>query len=305
MTEIRTLPLGQVHRNVDQPRTDFPKDHIEALAASIRERGLLQPITVRRLADDRFEIVAGECRWRAHQLLGAATIDARIVDMDESERDLNAIVENLQRRDVHPLEEARAYQRMLDKGWAVDALAKSVGTTENRVLERIGLLKMRPEYQSLFQTGQIDRNMARELASLPPHAQDALFQLIRKGEFANSNGRQCDGSTRLREVANQMRHDLAQGSMFDLPPEPTEEEKSKAAAIQRKIDQLCGMLNQGFDDGDIAITRKVDPNLAATYADKLALIGRHVAMLERALRTSATVAQAQLALVSATEKADV
>src|SRR5690348_12301373 len=109
-TRVREIPLSQIERNPNQPRSAFPEDHIARLAESIKTRGLIQPICIRPIRGRvGYMIVAGECRFRAHQLIGAKTIKAIVQSMDDQEMQLRAIVENLQRRDMNPLEEATAF----------------------------------------------------------------------------------------------------------------------------------------------------------------------------------------------------
>src|SRR5688500_8476228 len=107
----RQIPLTKIRANADQPRKTFDPVALRELANSIRMNGLLQPITVRPTDDGMFEIVAGERRFRAHELLGAKTIDCNVKTMDVLTRDMSAIIENLQREDVWMMEEAAAFGR--------------------------------------------------------------------------------------------------------------------------------------------------------------------------------------------------
>src|ERR1035437_9967910 len=131
------LPISCVHPNPDQPRKRFDPDALAELAESIRQNGLIQPITVRALGDGQYMIVAGERRYRAHLLAGLDTIDANLVEISDAERDILAIVENLQRENISPLEEGRAFQKILDTGISADKLAERLGLKQAwRVTER-------------------------------------------------------------------------------------------------------------------------------------------------------------------------
>jgi ParB family chromosome partitioning protein len=130
------IPLEQIVANPGQPRKTFPQEHIERLAASIKARGLIQPIALRKLAPDRYMIVAGECRFRAHQLLGAETIRAEVVEIDENEMALRAIVENLQRHDMNPIEEANAFQLLLDQGFDAQRIVDELGLKSTALVEQ-------------------------------------------------------------------------------------------------------------------------------------------------------------------------
>lgn len=151
--QAQLVPIASIDPNPDQPRKTFNAPALRELAASIRENGLIQPITVRRRGD-RFEIIAGERRWRAHRILadrGEAETARAIVedDVDDETMDLQAIVENLQRADVAPLEEAAAFQRMIDRGMTPEELARKIGVPLYRVDERTGLLKLDDQIQKL------------------------------------------------------------------------------------------------------------------------------------------------------------
>src|SRR5882724_1903997 len=188
------ISTALIDRNPDQPRTDFESPEalaaIEALADSIlASHGVLQPILVRPRPGGRFEIVGGERRWRAHRLLvkrGHAQfgeIVATVRDMTDRERDVAAIVENVQRRDLKPMEEARSYKRLLDQGMTPDEIAAATGQAKFRVDWRLSLLNLDDGVAHLFETGQIDRQHALELARLPSaHDQRRVVGMINRGE---------------------------------------------------------------------------------------------------------------------------
>ena len=132
---IRNLPTEDVYPNPDQPRKTFDEAKLREFAASIREHGLLQPITVRPDDAGRYMIVLGERRWRAHKLAAITTIKANVVrNITDAELAEQAIVENLQRVDIAPIEEARSFQAMLDKGYTVDTLPDRQQMTFHGVL---------------------------------------------------------------------------------------------------------------------------------------------------------------------------
>jgi len=281
---MTALPIDRIRPDPEQPRQSFPAAAIEELAASIRENGLLQPIMARpdpERGEGFYLVVAGERRYRAHLHLGAAVIEARIVDMTPDDVRIAQIVENIARADMTPLEEAMAYQRELDRGLSVEELARKLGMKQAwRISERTCLLRLKPEYRKLFASGNLKNNEAFEMAQLSPSGQDALFEAIRKGL--------CPDYRALRAVALSLRDREAQGEMF-AAPEPTREEREALSRIERRIGQLCRMLADGFDDGELVIVRRVDPNRAATYAEKLSLIRKHVLQMETALRAAAVV----------------
>jgi len=277
---IRNLPTEDVYPNPDQPRKVFDEAKLRELAASIREHGLLQPITVRPEGAGRYMIVIGERRWRAHELAGLATIKANVVkNMTDAMLAEQAIVENLQRVDITPLEEAHAFQAMLEKGYTVQTLASRIGLKQPwRVAERTALLKLRPEYLDLLSKGQITPSQATEFARLSHENQDRLFRLVKAGR--------CETYNSLRAAANGLVEVEQQGEMFDAP-KPTEEERRAVGRLEARIEQVRKVLAGGFKDGEVVIAKKIAPDRAATIAEEIALIRRHLEQLEKALRHSA------------------
>jgi ParB family chromosome partitioning protein len=284
LAEIR---VDQIDPNPNQPRKLFDEEKLRELWASIERRGQLQPIRVQPIGE-RYMITAGERRWRAHRLGGAKTIRAEIEETDERERALNAIVENLQRQDVTPLEEAAAYQAMLDKGMTVDELATELGIKQSwRITERTALLRLEPEYQHLLRRGQLSPSQAYEMSRLPPSHQGALFKAIQQG--------QCPSYNALRAVSSALVEQASQVEMFSmtvpaakqLPPPPSEDERAAATRFEQKVQKIVDMVAAGFDDGEIVALKKVNPGNAATTAEKLRLIRRHLEQLENALRVAA------------------
>jgi ParB family transcriptional regulator, chromosome partitioning protein len=280
---VRVLPMARVRPDPDQPRKIFAPESIAELAASIREKGLLQPILVRP-GPEGYRIVAGERRWRAHLHNHAVSIGAIITDLSADDVLAVQIIENLQREDMSALEEANAYQRLIDEcGGDVEVAAKKLGKMSWRLTERTCLLRLEPEYQSLLASGNLRTSQAYEMAQLSTVGQRRLFAAIKAGH--------CADRKTLTQVAAALREKEAQASIFDKlaapPAAPTAEEVQAASRLERKITQVAAMLAEGFDDNEIVAAKKVDPGKAATFADKLALIQKHLAQMERALRVSA------------------
>jgi ParB family transcriptional regulator, chromosome partitioning protein len=276
----KNIPISEVYPNPDQPRKIFDEGQLRELAASIRQHGLIQPITVRPDGAGKFMIVAGERRYRAHVVAGMSAIKA-IVEKNLSDDQLaeQAIVENLQRVDISPMEEAHAYQRMLDKGYSIETLAKRLGLQQTwRITERTALLSLREEFQHLFASNQITRSQATELARLSPGNQTRLFQLIKRGK--------CPTYTALRAAANGLLEAEQQGAMFEAP-EPTEEESRALRSIEARIEAVRRAVAAGFQKGELVIARKIAPDRAGVIADELRLIQKHLADMEKALRQSA------------------
>jgi ParB family transcriptional regulator, chromosome partitioning protein len=288
-TVIRELPLGQVHRNEQQPREDFPAEHIASLAKSIKARGLLQPITVREVGPERFEIVAGECRWRASEQAGCTTIRAIVAEGSDSERDILAIIENVTRKDMNLIEEGRAYQRMLDKGWTIEDLATSTGKSASSIEQRLQLLAMRPQYQDLTRTGAISPYVAGFLAKLTPDRQDRLFRAVKEGR--------CEGWVKQKSAFDALFDEQQQGSMFGDAEsgKVTEADEQTIKGLERRVEAIAAMVAGGFNkDGGVDVAKKVAPHRCRDMADKLDLIQVAITHLTKELRRSA----AQLDLVA-------
>lgn len=179
----RTLPLSALQPGKYQPRTRMDPGSLEELAASIRAQGLMQPILVRplgRLAgEERFEIVAGERRWRAAQMAGLTEAPALIREIPDESALAMALIENIQRENLNPLEEASGIQRLIDEfsmthQQAADALGRSRPSTSNL----LRLLQLASPVQDLLMDGKIDMGHARALLPLPGEAQIQIAQRV-------------------------------------------------------------------------------------------------------------------------------
>jgi ParB family chromosome partitioning protein len=169
------IPVHGVSPNPKQPRTRFDDETIDSLAASIREVGILQPIVVRRVAG-RYELIAGERRLRAARKAGLATIPAVVRDSDDADILREAIIENIHREDLGPIELAEAFRALLDDlGLKQETLAERLGVSRSHIANTLRLLQLSPEVQQLLVDGKIQAGHARTLLGLPDaEAQAAL-----------------------------------------------------------------------------------------------------------------------------------
>lgn len=277
---LRTISVERIYGNPNQPRQFFDEKGLRELAASIEQNGLLQPIKVRPDADGKFMIVCGERRWRAHQLAGIKTIKADVVsadDLDDQGLAIAAIVENLQRTDISPLEEAKAFQRMLDTGMEVEELSKRLGLKQAwRITDRTALLKIRPQYQDLLAKSIITPTQAFEMSRLSPANQDRLLDLIKAGK--------CDTCTRLRATASALLETEQQSTMWEPPKPPTEEERRRMDHLEATMTKITEMLGKCLKDNEAAVVKKLNPQQAANLADQCALAQKEMARLEKELR---------------------
>lgn len=160
------LPLSSIRPNKLQPRVEFDEFALMELAASIRQNGLLQPVTVRPCGEE-YELIMGERRCRACRMLGHTHIEAFVLPADDEESALFALVENMQRRDLHFFEEAQAYARLCEKGMTQETLARLLGKSAGAVNNRLRLLKLEEPVRELIIENQLSERHARALLPLP------------------------------------------------------------------------------------------------------------------------------------------
>jgi ParB family chromosome partitioning protein len=179
-TYFDEIAIGAITPNPRQPRQNFDEDALEELASSIREVGLLQPVVVRKVMPGRFELVMGERRWRACQLAGLEHVPAIVRGTPDDELLREALMENLHREQLNPLEEAAAYQQLLDDFSAThDELARKVGRSRPHISNTIRLLQLPPQVQRRVAAGVLSAGHARALLALAdPGEQDRLAHRI-------------------------------------------------------------------------------------------------------------------------------
>jgi ParB family transcriptional regulator, chromosome partitioning protein len=175
-SELRELPVNAVRPNTYQPRAHFDEEALASLTASIAELGVLQPILVRPTGEGEFELIAGERRWRAAKRAGLQTVPALVREVNDTTSLEQALVENLHREDLNPLEEAAAYQQLIeDFGLTHDELATRVGKSRAAVSNTLRLFQLPPTIQRLVAENRLSAGHARALLGTPDRAfQEAL-----------------------------------------------------------------------------------------------------------------------------------
>lgn len=180
---VRTCPIEDLRPGRLQPRKTFDEEGLEGLARSIKEKGILQPILVREVGG-RYEIVAGERRWRAALRVGLKEVPIQVVEVNEREGLELALVENLQREDLNPIEEAEGYRRLIEEfGYSHEEVATKVGKERTTVSNALRLLKLPPEIKEEVIKGRISAGHARALLSLdsPTLQREACRRIVRDG----------------------------------------------------------------------------------------------------------------------------
>ena len=181
--EIRTLPLSQVEPRQDQPRDSFDEERLQDLAASIARHGMIQPVIVRRLEGGYYQIIAGERRWRAARMAGLHEIPVRVLEADDRSVSELALVENLQREDLNPMEEARGYQKLIgDYGLTQEEAAAGVGKSRSAVTNALRLLNLSKPVSAMVENGELSAGHARALLALedPALQEKAALQVLQK-----------------------------------------------------------------------------------------------------------------------------
>ncbi|KZY37916.1 chromosome partitioning protein ParB [Roseovarius sp. HI0049] len=179
----RVIPIEMIAPNPDQPRRSFDPEALEDLAASIREKGIIQPLIVRPSpkTEGQFEIVAGERRWRAAQMAKLHAVPALIREFDDTEVLEVAIIENVQRADLNPVEEAAAYNQLMEKfGHTQERLATALGKSRSHIANSVRLLTLPAEVQDYVRNGKLSAGHARTLVTAEDPAALAK-QIIKKG----------------------------------------------------------------------------------------------------------------------------
>lgn len=175
------LPIYKVEPNPDQPRQDFDEEELQALADSIAVHGVIQPLTVRETGTGYYQIIAGERRWRAARLANLSDIPAVIIEADDKKAMELALIENLQRQDLNPVEEALGYRSLIDEyGLTQEDAAARVGKSRPAVANALRLLGLCPEVLELLRTGEITAGHARAILTLkePKKQQEAAKKII-------------------------------------------------------------------------------------------------------------------------------
>ncbi|HSS43280.1 MAG TPA: ParB/RepB/Spo0J family partition protein [Solirubrobacterales bacterium] len=194
--ELRELPVSLIKPNPTQPRTKFDEEALAALAASIEASGVVQPLLVRPLPDGSYELVAGERRWRAAQQAGIEKVPAVVRDQEEAERLQAALIENMVREDLNPVEEARACDALVrDLGLTKEELARRVGRSRPAVSNLIRLLELPDEALQLLEAGDLSEGHGKALLGVPGN--DVRRRLARDAARGGWSVRETEERVRL------------------------------------------------------------------------------------------------------------
>lgn len=262
-SNLNEIPISQIEPNPDQPRRDFDPEAMQELASSIKTLGIIAPITLRQVAENRYQIIAGERRWRASQLAGLQAIPAYIRTVEDENVMEMALVENIQREDLNAIEIALAYQH----------LAETTGMTQTRISERVGksraavtnylrLLKLPAQVQMALKDKEIDMGHARALLSLDsPSQQIKVFNEVQKQGYS------------VRKVEELVQH-LKNGEDVQVG--------SKRIASRTSLPEEFNVLRQRMAD---LFKTKVQMSYSATGKGKISIAFANEEELERIMHT--------------------
>lgn len=269
--DLRSVPVDLIVPNPRQPRRSFDEDALLALAASLRERGVLQPVLVRPVAGGTYELVAGERRWRAAQLAGMATIPALVRDRDDSESLEAALIENMAREDLNPVEEARACAALVEElGLTRESVGLRVGRGRVAVTNLLRLLELPDEVLELVERGDLSEGHGRALLQAGDHADRR--RLARTSVAEGWSVRTLEAHARETNAPPSPRAASARGGRTVHP-----DQQAAAAQIADALGGALGVevtvkprgdgyrVELAFDDPDeaLALARRLRPRAAA------------------------------------------
>ena len=243
----RLVPIEFVGRNPRNPRRYFDESELQDLASSIRQHGIVQPVVVRTTADNRYEIIAGERRWRAAQLAGLTDIPVIIRDVDDRTALEIAIVENVQRSDLNPLEEAMGYELLIaDHGYTQNDLGEIIGKSRSHVANSLRLLKLPEPVRDMLASGSLSAGHARAL--IPTSDPIALAKsVVAKGMSVRDTERLAQNDIKAQSDPN---HGQAQRK---------DEKDADPLALERTLSDVLGLdvtVNHKGSGGQLRIAYK-------------------------------------------------
>ena len=192
---VKEVELGKIKPGRFQPRSNFDKEKLEELTASIKKQGVLSPILVRELGLNEYEVIAGERRLRASKMAKLETIPCLIDQKQDQDALISALIENLQREDLNPVEEARGLDRLKREfGLTQDEVAKSTGKARSTIANSLRLLSLPSKVLDMLSTGQIEKGHAKLLASLEPRQAEAAAENIIKNKLSVKDLSKLSGS---------------------------------------------------------------------------------------------------------------
>ena len=237
----KQIDIEKIKANENQPRTIFDDEKIAELATSIKENGLIQPLIVRKY-NRNYQIIAGERRYRACKLAGLKTVPCIIKDIDDKQMDTYAIIENIKREDLTPIEEANAYKTLIDTyGMSQTELANKVGKKQSTIANKLRLLKLSDEVKDALKSKQITERHARAMLSLQPEKQEEVLHEV------------IDKSLNVKQTE----------TLINKPPKIKKKNKGTVKAVSRNFKIAINTINQATDlilKSGVEVTSETEEN---------------------------------------------
>jgi ParB family chromosome partitioning protein len=228
-----TLKIGEIEPNREQPRKDFDQEKLELLADSIKQHGVIQPLTVRELANGAFQIVAGERRWRAARIAGLSEVPVRIMELTDTQTMQIALIENLQREDLNPVEEAAGYYELIENyKMTQDQLAKVVGRARSSVANSLRLLTLPVEVLELVQKNLLSKGHCKAIMSA--QSTELMIGLARQAAAGELSVRETE---RLAKEISGKKNPVA---IVKKPPFFVETELALAQLLDTRVRIIVG-----------------------------------------------------------------
>ena len=242
---INEIAINQIEANSNQPRREFDDEALHELAVSIREIGIIQPITLRQITENKFQIIAGERRWRASQLAGLKAIPAYIRTIKDENVMEMALVENIQREDLNAVEIALAYEHLLEgSGMTQEKISERVGKSRTAITNYLRLLKLPAQVQMALQKKEIDMGHARALLAIDsPSLQIKLFKEILKNGYSVRKVEELVQALKNGEDIESSKKKIIARSQ--LPEEFNELKKRLASFLNTKVQMTCSQKGKG------------------------------------------------------------
>ena len=246
-SSINEVPVFKIKANPNKPRSEFQPEALQELADSIRQIGIIQPITLRLMEDGTYQIIAGERRWRAAQMAGLTTIPAYIRTADDENMMQMALVENIQREDLNAIEIALAYQNLIEHyDLTQDKLSEKVGKNRATIANYLRLLKLPAQVQVALQNKEVDQGHARALLGLSkPSLQVKLFNEIREKGYSVRQVEEMVKALNNGETLKSGRHTLNNKGAKRLPEEYNELRARLSERFSTKVQMTCSQQGKG------------------------------------------------------------
>ena len=242
-SELLVLPINKVEPRIEQPREYFDEQALQDLADSISQYGLIQPVIARKLESGYYQIIAGERRWRASRMAGLEEIPVRVIEADDKRTAELALVENLQREDLNPIEEAKGYRTLIEEyGLTQEETAKSVGRSRPAVANALRLLSLCPKVMEMVEKGELSAGHAKALVSI----NDEKKQTEAAGEVIKK-------SLTVRKTEQLVSKILRGEDLPAVKPQPLVDYSAEVSAELEKILGRKVKLTEGRKTGKIEI----------------------------------------------------